>query len=48
MKVEKLELKVIAPLEKEFIDNSYWSTPTGAETNDDDIDYDSLYAELEA
>ena len=47
MKVEKVELKAEEPLEEEFIDNSYWKI-TKDKTDDDDIDYDSLYAELES
>jgi hypothetical protein len=51
MKLETCESKPIEPLEKDFIDSSFWTTPTGASGlagNDDDIDYDSLYAELES
>lgn len=47
MKIEKVEIKVSEPLEKEFIDNSYWNI-TKSDPEEDDIDYDSLYAELES
>ena len=47
MAIEKVELKVIEPLEKEFIDNSYWNV-TKPDPEEDDIDYDALYDELEA
>lgn len=47
MAIEKVELKVIEPLEKEFIDNSYWNV-TKSDPEEDDIDYDALYDELEA
>jgi len=35
----------IAPLETEYIDNSYWNLTA---PKDEDIDYDSLLAELDA
>lgn len=47
MKIEKVELKVIEPLKEEFIDNSFWNV-TKPDPQGDDIDYDALYAELEA
>jgi len=46
MKVEKVELKEVAPLEQEYIDNSYWDLNKKPE--EEDIDYDSLLAELES
>lgn len=46
MKQDKVTLKEIAPLEKDFIDNSYWDLTK--KSQDEDIDYDSLLAELEA
>ena len=47
MKIEKVELKVLEPLEEEFIDNSYWKV-TKPEAEEEDIDYEALYAELES
>ena len=42
MKIEKVEIKEIEPLDDQFIDSAYWKAP------EPDFDYDSLLAELEA
>jgi hypothetical protein len=46
MKQDKVELKSVDPLNNEYIDNSYWNLTN--EPKDDEIDYDSLLAELDA
>ena len=45
MKIEKVTIKEITPLNEEFVDNTYWNVGQAAEA---DIDYDSLLADLEA
>ena len=46
MKIEKVDMKPEEPLAKEFIDHAYWEV--GKPTPGEEIDYDSLLAELEA
>lgn len=43
LKIQQVDLKEPEPLEADFVDNNYWNV-----NKDDEIDYDSLYAELEA
>tara|TARA_B110000285_G_C15095972_1_gene601987 strand:- start:310 stop:453 length:144 start_codon:yes stop_codon:yes gene_type:complete len=47
MKLETCETKAIDPLKVDFIDNSFWNL-TKKDPEEDDIDYDSLYAELDS
>jgi len=42
MKIEKVDLKEVAPLDKEYIDHAYWEVKTP------EVDIDSLLAELDA
>jgi hypothetical protein len=42
MKIEKVDIKEIEPLDNEYIDSAYWKAPEA------EFDYDSLLAELEA
>lgn len=43
LKIQKVDVKEPEPLEADFVDNNYWNV-----NKVDEIDYDSLYAELEA
>lgn len=45
MKIEKVTIQEAEPLAKEYVDNTYWSV---GKTEDEEVDYDSLLAELEA